>query len=230
MAKAKGVNQNHAVQDAQAAKLYARLETVAAEVTVERGAKRVAAVDVAANLVEIGYSLRGAAKAAGQTPNNKLQRYFEIAKARLSEGDKAIPVPDGYGTWGDAIAAENLETLTTHIRAVKAGRKGETTPDPDKSVRAYINGALGQLERLVAGEAKSKSVQGYAIGEAQLGRYLKAFVAAGFKIDGPTMDKLTLSALPVNADGKTDAQTIADKVAGMLDMAPPAVLPAAVNA
>ncbi len=219
-----------AVADGKAAKLYAKLAEVHAQVFAERGPKRVAAINLAGDLITLGYSLRGAAKAAGQKPDNKLQRYFEVARAMVNREENpqapdSIAPPDGFGTWLDAIAAMPLDGMAQHIRDTKAGRKPEPTADPDKAIRAAVNSALGKLAGLVAGEASGKC-EGFALGEAQLGRYLKAFVAAGFKVDGPTMDKLPLTALTVEA--KSEVQTIAGKVAEMLGQTP-APVPAVVN-
>lgn len=218
---------NVAEQDAKASKLYARLQTVAAEVFVEKGAKRSAAVRVAADLVTLGYSLRKAAKAAGQKPDNKLQRYFEVARAMVTreetpESPESIAPPEGFGTWSDAVAAMPLEAMAAHIRDTKAGRKPTTAPTPDEAVRSYLYSALGQIERLVAGEAGSVKVAGLSVDAVQVGRVLKAFVADGFKVT-ENLDKCALTARKVDA-----VQTVADKLAAMLQ-APANLLPAVVN-
>lgn len=217
--------QIQAVNDAQAAKLYTQLETVAAQVSIEKGAKRVKAVDLAARMIELGYSLRGAAKAAGKKPDNKLQRYFEIGRARLSEGETAIPVPEGFGTWADAVAGMSLEDLADHVRAVKTGRKTETPVDADKAVRDAVNSALGKLAALVAGESTGRAT-GFAVGKAQLTHYVKAFIAAGFVLDGAKLDKLALTAIP--APDVTTVEGIREKLAESL-AATPAPVAAVVN-
>lgn len=216
-----------AVVDAKAGKLYTRLQSIAAEVFVEKGAKRSAAVRVAADLVTLGYSLRKAAKAAGQKPDNKLQRYFEVARAMVTREEKpespeSIAPPEGFGTWSDAVAAMPLEAMAQHIRDTKAGRKPTTAPTPDEAVRSYLYSALGQVERLVAGEAGSVKVAGLAVDAVQVERILKAFVADGFKVT-ENLDKCPLTARKVDA-----AATVADKLAAMLAGAP-APVPAVVN-
>lgn len=212
------IDVNVAEQDAKAAKLYLKLGEVHALVFAERAPKRVAAIRVAGELITLGYSLRKAAKAAGQPADNKLQRYFEVARAMVTheEGaEGAIAPPEGFGSWMDAVAAMPLEKMADHIRETKAGRKPETTPNPDAAVRSYLYSALGQIERLVAGEAKSAKVEGFTVDAVQVGRLLKAFVAGDFKVTD-AMDKVAVTARPV----QTVEVTIADKLGAMIQPAP----------
>src|SRR5690349_12857409 len=96
---------------AVAASQYEKLVAVASQVFSENGSKRMEAVNIAASLIDAGYSLRSAAEAAGQEPNNKLQRYFTVARQMVrhaAQEDGAIAPPEGFSTWMDAVAAESL--------------------------------------------------------------------------------------------------------------------------
>lgn len=223
--------QIQAVNDANAAKLYAKLEQVHSQVFAERGPKRVAAVRIAAELVDLGYSLRGAAKAAGKKADNKLQRYFEVGRAMLAETmqtEGAVPAPDGFTSWTDAIAALPLDGMAQHIRDYKAGIR-ETTAilDPDAAIRAAVNSALAKLAGLVSGKATGKAA-GYTVGKAQLTHYLKAFIAAGLVVDGAKLDKLTLTAQPIPADAAGIAAKLAESLQTADETSAPA--PLVVNA
>jgi hypothetical protein len=219
--------------DSRAAKLYGQLETVHAQVFQERGGKRKAAVNIAAQLVDLGYSLRKAAKVAGRKPDNKLQRYFEVAKAMLAHEagkDGAIPPPEGFETWTDAVAGMALEALCTSIRE----RKPEapvTVVDYDKAVRGFVNKTLDRLQALTVGEA-SKALTGVVVGEAQLQAYVKAWLRDGMST--AKLDKNPLTA--ITGDGAADLVTSiraalqASLGTGQLVKAPAqSIIPAVVN-
>lgn len=177
--------QVQAANDAEAAKIYKRLTEVVGEVFSERGKKREEAIKLACELVTGGYSLRKAAKAAGfDKADNRLQRYFEVAKAMLSheEGEegKVIAPPDGFQSWSDAIAAMPLDNMCEHIRASKTGKT--VTVDPDKAVRKHMDSHLNAIAALIDGSAKGKAVEGLSVGEAQAVAYVKAWLENGFKV------------------------------------------------
>lgn len=217
--------------DTQAAALYGKLQTVASEVFVEKGGKRKAAVTVAAQLVTLGYSLRKAAKAAGQKADNSLQRYFEVARAMVNheEGaDKAIAPPEGFASWMDAVAAMPLEGLCSDIRERKAGRVVDV--DVSKAVRKYLTGSMERIGKLMHGTVTNKSLEGISVGEAQV----KAFVAAWMAgADTAALDAMPLTPLDAKGAAIVDAvkagTSIADAIEAVKAALPATVTPAVVN-
>jgi lambda repressor-like predicted transcriptional regulator len=196
------VSKHTPAEDAAVAVLYRDLSGI--EVFKEKGPARVKAVRKAAEILTAGYSLRGAAKAAGLKPDTKLDRYFTVARAMLAqeEGEgKACPIPVGpegqtFGSWLDAVGGMFLEDLVAHVRANRPGAK---LPDVDKAMRAAVNSLLAGLTRLSEGKGKGKAVAGFKVGSASLVAYVKAYADAGLSVKG--LDSMTLPVEPVAGKG-----------------------------
>lgn len=183
---------------ASAAAAYDKLVSLHAQVFAENGTKRTEAVNVAAQLIDEGYSLRSAAEAAGQEPNNKLQRYFTVARQmvkHMAMADDAIAPPAGFTSWIDAVAAKSLEDLCSHVASVR--KPTERKVDDDAAIRKYINTRLTALQALLVGEASGKTVEGLSVGVAQFDAYVMAWLEADHSVAG-------LDALPLTAQ---DAET-----------------------
>lgn len=222
---AKISEKEQAALDAQAVELYGRFEAAVAEVAPERGPKRARAIRLAADLIRSGYSLRKAAKLAGRKPDTSYDRYFMVARALEADGqDNAVPVPDGFGNWLDAIAGMATYKLVEHVKA----HKSPTALAPaDKAMRSAVNAALKSLETLISGKAKGKAIIGLAVGKAALIAYVQAWADAGCSIKG--LDSMTLPVLDAEGREITAAikagQDVQAALADMMHAGVPGVLP-----
>ena len=159
---------------------YVKLAKAAADVTVERGPKRVAAIRAAAELVTLGVTLRQAAKAAGKDkPDTGLDRYFSIAKAMLrsEEGaEGAIAPPEGFDTWTDAVAGMGLESLAKHIQDNRAER---APGDVAATVKRLMLAHLRAFDAATEGKGKGKAVKGLTVGRESLLAMVRAWADNG---------------------------------------------------